>query len=487
MTNAAKKSDHQDNYVMLHLGLGSFHRAHQAVYFQELINQGETNWSLAGANIRPDMEDTITKLQQQNGAYTLETITPDGTHTYETIQSIQTVISYTPGLTDVIQVGAQHSTRIISFTVTEGGYYLDEHNRLDITHKEIKSDIEQNTLLTIYGAITAILRKRKANNSGAITLLSCDNLRSNGDRFRSGLIEFLRYSNDLEFLAWVENNTSCPNSMVDRITPRPSEDVRKRVSVATGWNDKCALMAESFIQWVVEDHFCNGRPALENVGVEMVESVLPYEEAKIRILNSTHICIAWAGALKGLTYIHEGVQDHFIHQMAHNYVVYDVIPCLSPSPIDLHAYLTTVLDRFSNPYLCDTNQRPGADGFSKVPGFLLPTLRERLASHHLFADTAMILATFFVFLQHWNEGKLNFQYQDPALNPERVKMIFASDKPLIAFCNETALWAELTGHPSLIALISQAHSKLTEWLDSSIENSYAPQTISTSEKLSASL
>ncbi len=470
MINTAQNTANPDHYVILHLGLGSFHRAHQAVYLQQLINQGQHNWSLAGANIRSDMAETITALQQQNGAYTLETVSPDGKHQYEIIQSIRTVLSYTPNLAAVIQLGAQNTTRIISFTVTEGGYYLNENNRLDICNDELKSDIGQGTLLTIYGAITAILRERKAKNTGAVTLLSCDNLRANGNRFRAGLLDFLQHRNEAELLAWVEHNTSCPNSMVDRITPRPSEAVKQRVKTATGKDDACALMSESFIQWVVEDYFCNGRPALENVGVEMVESVLPYEEAKIRILNSTHSCIAWAGALKELTYIHEGVQNDFIRQMAQQYVTYDVIPCLTPSPIDLHTYLDIVMDRFSNPYICDTNQRVAADGFSKIPGFLLPTIRERLASNQPFTDTAMLLATFFVFLEHWKDGKLKFQYQDPALNPKRVHLIFASDEPLVAFCNEMSLWGELTGHPLLISAVSEAYSTLTEWLEYPVEN-----------------
>ena len=135
-------------------------------------------------------------------------------------------------------------------------------------------------------------------------------------------------------------------------------------------------MGEAFIQWVIEDHFIAGRPAWEKVGAELVDSVMPYEEAKIRILNATHSCIAWAGTLVGLNYIHEGTLDADIHKFAYDYVTEDVIPCLTPSPLDLERYRDVVLDRFSNPYIQDTNQRVAADGFSKIPGFIAPTLAE---------------------------------------------------------------------------------------------------------------
>ena len=159
---------------------------------------------------------------------------------------------------------------------------------------------------TIYAALTAILRARRAAGAGPVTLLNCDNLRHNGERFRSGLLQFLDLVGDTGLRAWVEVHTTSPNAMVDRITPRPAPEVRERVKAATGIDDPAALMGESFIQWVIEDDFIAGRPAWERVGVEMVKSVQPYEEAKIRLLNATHSCIAWAGTLVGYLYIHEG-------------------------------------------------------------------------------------------------------------------------------------------------------------------------------------
>jgi D-arabinitol 4-dehydrogenase len=457
------------SHVMLHLGLGSFHRAHQAVYLHQLAAQGDTSWRLAGGNLRADMADTMAALQAQGGAYTLETVSPAGERTYERITSIAQIIPYEPSLAGLIEVGAHADTRIISFTVTEAGYYLDSNNRLEATYADLASDLAGTTRSTIYGAITAILKERMKRGSGPVTLLNCDNLRSNGERFRAGLIDFLTRRDEAALLAWVDANASFPSAMVDRITPRPSPEVAQRVKAATGWDDKAPVMAEAFMQWVIEDHFCNGRPAWEKVGVEMVNSVLAHEEAKIRILNASHSCIAWAGTLIGLQYIHEGVAHPAIRQMAHDYVTHDVIPCLHtperPSPLDLAAYRDVVLDRFSSPYLCDTNQRVAMDGYAKTAGFLWPTFRECLDRQASIAKVAKLPALFFEFLGRWHRGELGYTYVDQGMDAKSAHAIFESADPLAAFCRDPILWGPLAGNERLAAAVTAAHKEVLQFLD----------------------
>jgi D-arabinitol 4-dehydrogenase len=228
---------------------------------------------------------------------------------------------------------------------------------------------------TIYGTIARILEKRMADNAGPLTLLNCDNVRHNGERFHDGMVEFLQLTGKQAVIDWMAANTTCPNTMVDRITPRPAADLPARIKAQTGIDDKAPVMGETFIQWVVEDNFRDERPNLEAVGVEMVESVIPYEEAKIRILNASHSCIAWAGTLIGQQYIHESTLTDFIYAIADRYVTEDVIPCLGDNGIDLPTYRDVVLKRFTNPYIQDTNQRVAADGFSKIPAMIAPTCR----------------------------------------------------------------------------------------------------------------
>ena len=464
MTNATDNS-----LLMLHLGVGSFHRAHQALYIHKLQASGDHSWQLAGGNIRADMAETMSALAAQNGEYTLETITPAGVHDYTRVTAISQIIPFEPTLAKLIALAAQATTRIISFTVTEAGYYLDAQNRLDTSIADVSTDLtlaRQHTPgSTIYGAMTAMLRQRMISNSGAVTLLNCDNLRHNGDRSRSGLLQFIRLLGDANLLAWVTLNTSSPNAMVDRITPRPTADVAQRVLKATGWADAVPIMGESFIQWVIEDKFCAGRPAWEKVGVEMVASVAPYEEAKIRLLNAAHSCIAWAGSLVGYQYIHEGTHDKAILKMAYDYATDDVIPVLSPSPIDLSAYRDVVLDRFGNPAIQDTNQRVAMDGYSKIPGFIAPTIRERLARGESIASVAVLPALFLAYLQRWHKGQIAYVYQDQAMNEEAAHAICEATDSVAAYCADAVLWGVLANDSRLVAAMRHAYQDVHTFID----------------------
>ena len=466
--------------IILHLGLGSFHRAHQAVYLQDLrdLDQaGDTHWAISGANLRPDMADVLAALQAQGGAYTLETVTPEAVYSYRRIESIREVLAYEPTLAAVIARGADRHTRIVSFTVTEAGYYLDSTDRLDLSVADLAADIEAarhgKPGLTIYGAVCAILRERKALDAGPVTLLNCDNLRHNGERFRKGLLEFIAHSGDTSLRDWVLANTSCPNAMVDRITPRPPPELRARVLAATGIDDAAAITGESFIQWVIEDDFIAGRPEWERVGVQLVESVQPYEEAKIRLLNATHSCIAWAGTLIGLQFIHEGTHTPAIRKMAFDYVTDDVIPVLSepgaPSPVDLPAYRDTVLARFGNAAIRDTNQRVAMDGFSKIPGFIAPTVRERLTKGATIDSVAMLPALFLAFLQRWHRGELPYTYQDQGMDPAAAHAICDAADPVAAFCADTTLWGDLAGDARLVDAVRSASARVDAFVAESVD------------------
>lgn len=450
--------------TVLHLGLGSFHRAHQAVYLHRLREAGDRSWSIVAGNIRADMEATAAALAAQHGAYTLETVTPAGERRYERITSIREVVPWEPTLARLVEVGAEASTAIVSFTVTEAGYYLDSDDRLDRSHPDVQADLEGRSRATVYGAVAAILGARMRRGAGAVTLLNCDNLRSNGTRFRAGLLDFLAARGETALREWAETHAACPCAMVDRITPRPPADVAARVKAATGVDDAVPVMAESFIQWVVEERFGAGRPAWERVGVEMVASVHAHEEAKIRILNASHSGIAWAGTLRGLSFIHESVAVPAIRAMAWNYVTDDVIPCLdrpaNPAPFDLAAYRDSVLDRFGNPFVRDTNQRVAMDGFSKIPGFVAPTLRERIARGESIASTAMLPALFLAFLARWHQGELRYAYQDGAMDAATAHAFFAAPDPLLAFCRDPLLWTDLAGNPVLVAAVREAYARV---------------------------
>ena len=454
-------------HLILHLGLGAFHRAHQAVYLQRLRDAGDTGWVLAGGNIRPDGEELMRALGSQHGAYTLETVTPSGEHAYQRIESIAHVVPWSESLDELVALGAAPHTAIVSFTVTEAGYYLDQHGRLDSAHPELRADLEGRSRRTIYGAVAALCERRMRAGSGALTLLNCDNLRHNGERFRAGLLEFVQQRGDTRLADWLRAHTSCPNAMVDRITPRPGPGLPQRVLAATGREDAAPVMAESFLQWVIEDRFAAARPPLERVGVQFVDSVQPYEEAKIRVLNASHSCIAWAGSLLGYQTIDQGTANASIRAMAHAYVTDCVIPCLrhqhDPYPVDLAAYRDTILERFGNAFLRDTNRRVAMDGYSKIPGFIAPTVRECL-EHGIDPRPAMVLpALFFEFLRAWAAGTLRDPYDDQAMDAARVRALLAGADAPRAFTAEVPLWGSAAGDPRLHQAFEQALHQVRAW------------------------
>jgi D-arabinitol 4-dehydrogenase len=452
-----------DRAVILHLGLGSFHRAHQAVYLDRLREQGGVHWDLVGGNLRDDMPDVMAALARQGGQYTLETVSPQGQRQYRHVNSIREVVPFDASLKRIVQVGADSRTHIISFTVTEAGYYLDAQGGLDTGQRDLRADLETGSHSTIYAALALILGERLQRGGGPITLLSCDNLRSNGARFRAGFLEFLALRGLTGLRAWVERNTSCPSSMVDRITPRPLPAVADRVHRATGRHDAAALMCESFTQWVIEDDFIAGRPPLEAVGVEFVACVHAHEEAKIRLLNATHSCLAWAGTLHGCRYIHESVAVPEIRCMAHDYVTLDAIACLDrpsrPSPIDLAVYRDVVLDRFSSIDLPDTNQRVATDSYSKMPGFIIPTIKDCVDGGRSFDSAAMLPALLFMFLQRWHRGELPYAYEDSAMDADKAHALFTVPDPLHAFCHDAQLWGDLAGNEPVLNTMRSAQRR----------------------------
>lgn len=450
--------------VWMHIGAGSFHRAHQAWYLHKLIEQGDDSWTIALGNVRDDARDLLERLAAQNGEYMLETVSPQGDRRYEKITSVRKVLKWDSEISELVKQGASEETRVIAFTVTEGGYYLTPEHELDSEQADIQADLK-GEIRTLYGALTRILKQRMAEGGAPVTLLNCDNLRHNGERFRHGFLSFLKAKEETALYAWVSRQTTSPNTMVDRITPRPTADVAERVKAATGMADRAPVMGESFIQWVIEDDFIAGRPALEKAGVELVDSVLPWEEAKIRILNATHSCIAWAGTLAGLSYIDESTREPAIRQMAWDYVSQDVIPSLTPGTLDLAQYRDVVLARFSNPYIKDTNQRVAADGLSKIPGMVTPTLIACYARGHEPRACAVLPALFFLFLRRWAQGQLPYEYQDGVMQPALMAALFASPDPLKAFTANEALFGELAHQPSFHALMKRTVARLEEWVE----------------------
>lgn len=451
-----------ERHTWLHIGLGSFHRAHQAWYFNELLKKGESAWQFWAGNIRADVESTVQGMLKQNCQYTLETVNPKGQVQFTTISSISKVLPYEQGLSPLINAGAEITTKVISFTVTEAGYYLRSDLSLDLDNQYVHSDLNGG-VETIYGVITQVLVKRMslAKNEG-LTLLCCDNVRENGDKFRHGLLDFLQHCSFLQnqnkaVIEWFENMVTTPNTMVDRITPRVDPTLSSQIKQQANIDDLVPVMSESFIQWVIEDRFKNGRPALEKVGVQMVESVVPYEDAKLRILNASHSCLAWSGAIKRLHYVYECAQDPQLHKFAYDYVSDGVIPCLQQahSPIDLVSYRDTTLERFCNNHLKDQLERIAQDSFSKFYTFVKPTLLDCYKYKVEPSSTVFLAALYYVFLEQVLVEKKDFAYQDSSFDLAWYQQVMSNQDPILAYAQTPILFDSLATDPSFVVLLRQ--------------------------------
>ena len=406
-------------------------------------------------DIRPDLIAVEDALRRADGAYHLETVTPQGTRTLHLIRSISHVIGWERGVAPLLAAGADPAVRIVSFTVTEAGYHLAPDGELDPSSADLAGDLTQGSALTIYGAVARMLQERMAQEASGLTLLCCDNLRENGGRFRSGLFEFLDRRGDALLRGWAQARCSFPNSMVDRITPRPTDALRARVRAATGCEDGAAVMAEDYVQWVIEDDFREGRPRLEQAGVEFVASVEPYEDAKIRVLNASHALLAWRGAALGLDYIHECIASPDPREAMVRYVTDDVMACLPDSPVDLAAYRDKVISRFGNPHIQDTVARVAADGFAKIAGWIRPTLAERLEAGAWPTATASIASAFLTVLELRAAGRLGFIYADQNAPAALLQAIAEAPDPVEAFAHNVELWGELAGRSDFVALLRQ--------------------------------
>ncbi|TYL48605.1 mannitol dehydrogenase family protein [Marinomonas sp. IMCC 4694] len=443
------------NAGIVHLGVGAFHRAHQAVYIDRLLaHDNQQNWGIIGVNIRPQDSQAFARFVEQKGEYVLKTMAADGATRYEHIRSLIEQIDGAQAPQDVDAALAHATTQLVTSTVTEGGYYLDENRTLMLDHPAIKADIE-GARNTLYAFLYAGLKLRSETSNGAITLLCCDNLRHNGELLKTGLMQFLAAKHDNKLAAWVAQHVSFPCSMVDRITPKPSQQHVDDVRARFGVDDNMTVMGEDFIQWVVEDNFAGAKPPLDLVGVQFVKDVVPFEEAKIRILNAGHTCVTYQAALKGLTYFDEAMRDEELKQYFTDFIEQDSIPAIGKSVVDLPAYFDIIAQRFSNANIGDTVERICTDGYAKFPIFVFPTLEGAYKRGLTPSKTIQGIASWFAFMQLSHQGKVGTPYHEP--NKAALAAFTNDEAGIQAFATDRFLWGNVpTEFPEFIAQLTKA-------------------------------
>jgi mannitol 2-dehydrogenase len=381
---------------VVHFGVGGFHRAHQAMYQDRLMNEGMgLDWAICGVGVMPSDRRMQEVLDAQDGLYTLVLKHSDGTYEPRIIGAI-TEYQFAPDDPEaVIERMAAESTRIVSLTVTEGGYNIHHvTGEFDAANPDVAHDLEPDAVpRTAFGLITEALRRRRERGLVPFTVMSCDNLQGNGDLARRVFTAFAQLR-DPELGAWVEREVRFPNSMVDRITPVTTDDDRAEVRERFGIEDAWPVVCEPFTQWVLEDAFSAGRPPYEDAGVQVVEDVEPYELMKLRLLNASHQALCYFAYLSGYRLVHEAAQDPLFRSFLRGYMDEEGTPTLEPVPgVDLDEYKDTLIERFSNPEVRDTIARLCAESSDRIPKWLLPVIRHQLAAGGDLKRSAAVVAS----------------------------------------------------------------------------------------------
>ncbi|RYE34797.1 MAG: mannitol dehydrogenase family protein [Hyphomicrobiales bacterium] len=379
---------------IVHIGIGNFHRAHQAAYLDELFARGhDHDWAIIGTGVRESDAEMGRDLAAQDFLTTV--VTQEAAHSEARVTGAM-IDFVPPGETAaILRRLVDPRTRIVSLTVTEGGYYIDPATQaFDPGHPDIVADAADRLAApkTAFGLIAAGLLKRRAAGLPPFTVMSCDNLPGNGHVTAdavAGLVDLI----DQADARWIRESVAFPNGMVDRITPATSERERQVLRADFGIEDARPVFCEGFRQWVLEDHFPAGRPRLEQVGVQFVADVAPFELMKIRILNGGHAAIAYPAGLLDIHFVHEAMQDTQIARFLSALLEDEVIPVVPPVPdTDLSDYKRTIERRFANPKIGDTIRRLCLDGSNRQPKFILPTLRDALRAGTPIDGLALVSA-----------------------------------------------------------------------------------------------
>ncbi len=380
---------------IVHLGVGGFHRAHQAMYLDRLMNRGEAQeWGICGVGVLPQDAAMRDALHAQDCLYTLVVKQPDGSLEPAVIGSIVEYLLAPDDAEAVIEKMAAEATRIVSLTVTEGGYNMHPvTGEFDLTNEQVLADAQPGaTPTTTFGLLTEALVRRRDRGLDPFTVMSCDNIAGNGDVARRMFTSYARLRED-KLGDWMAEHVAFPNSMVDRITPVTADEDRAVLAERFGVRDAWPVVCEPFTQWVLESAFGLGRPPLEDAGVQLVDDVTPYELMKLRLLNASHQAMCYLGYLGGFRYAHEVSQDPQFAAFLRRYMDREGTPTLRPVPgVDLDQYKTTLLERFANPEVRDTLARLCAESSDRIPKWVLPVIREQLAAGREISHAALVVA-----------------------------------------------------------------------------------------------
>lgn len=433
---------------IVHIGVGGFHRAHLAMYVDSLLIAGEAReWGICGVGVLPGDARMRDVLSAQDGLYTLVRKEPDGSLSPRVVGSIVDYLFAPDDPEAVIERIAHPDTRIVSLTITEGGYAIDQKTgEFDPGFPGVGDDLEAMAAgrapSGAFGLVVEALARRRERGTGPLTIMSCDNMQGNGDAARR-VFTGVAQLRDAGLGAWVAEQVTFPNSMVDRITPATADSDRTALEERFALRDGWPVVCEPFTQWVLEDDFAAGRPEFERVGVQVVDDVVPYEFMKLRLLNATHQALGYLGYLAGYRYVHEVAQDPVFAAFLRGYMDSEATPTLRPVPgIDLDAYKDTLLERFANPGVADTLVRINYGSSDRISIFLLPVVREQLALGGPVDRAAAVVAGWCRYAEGTDEQGESIEQQD-RLAAELTALARRERTEPLSFLSHRAVFGDL--------------------------------------------
>jgi fructuronate reductase len=388
---------------IVHLGPGAFHRSHQAVFTENAMNLSGGNWGICGVSLRSPTARDI--LAEQKNLYTLAIL--DEQVNYQVIGAIKEILVAGQQNESVIARMSAPSTKLVTLTITEKGYCLASDGSLDLNHKDIKHDLESPTCpISAIGFITESLKQRKLNGVHPFNVLSCDNISGNGDKLRRAILDYAGVF-DVPLQTWIDTNVSFPNSMVDSITPKTESYTVQSVSQAINLQDNWPIQREDFAQWVIDKNWQGERPDWESVGVIFTDNVAGFEKAKLRLLNSLHSTLAYAGSLAGFETVLDAINDkgcyQFVCKLASDEIIGSFIP---PTELNVNAYSTEIIQRFLNPSIRHLLSQIALDGSQKIQMRIIPTIEDNIALGRPTQLLCLSMACWFEFIcRALNEGK----------------------------------------------------------------------------------
>ncbi|MCB8821761.1 mannitol dehydrogenase family protein [Microvirga rosea] len=447
---------------IVHLGIGAFHRAHQAAYTDAVLAQ-DPGWGIVAASLRsPETRDA---LEPQDGLYTLSIRSQEG-EALRVVGSVMRVVVATEGYEKLLAVLSDPRVRIVSLTVTEKGYCHDPATgELNENHPDIIKDLSDPAQpRTAPGLIVEAIRRRRSAGIAPFAVMSCDNLPSNGHTVKR---VFSRYAElvDRDLGAFFKNEVACPSTMVDRIVPATTDEDRERIARSLGVKDEWPVITEPFTQWVIEDHFPQGRPAWETAGAEFVADVAPFENMKLRLLNGSHSTLAYLGYLAGYETVSDTMADPAFERLVRELMEQEVSPTLHmPSGTDLSAYRRALVERFKNPALRHRTWQIAMDGSQKLPQRLLGTIRDRLSQGGSIDRLALGVAAWMRYVTGIDETGAPIEVRDPMAQRLRsVADAVGRNPPELArqFLQITEIFGrDLPDDPAFVQPVTRALSSL---------------------------